>query len=263
MYFTKNKTPAFLIALLLLILCLPTMTLAESVDIQEITVPNRPIKGLIQVQKQGPVLTGFNEHQDPFGNTVHTPLYNKGSLAGATFEVRAVEDIIGKDGTLWFKADEVAASITTNAEGVAETKLLPLGHYYVTEVSAPAGYIFDSTRYDVLLEARDHETPTVSISIIASNDYMPTRITLHKEKEVVTTETDKEGITHTKLVNVPGEGFVFGLYNREPIAYTAGTLDADTLLATAVSDKNGQINFGGQFPQGPYYVRERRRRMKS
>lgn len=256
MYFTKNKTPAFLIALLLLILCLPMMALAESVDIQEITVPNRPIKGLIQVQKQGPVLTGFNEHQDPFGNTVHTPMYNKGSLAGAVFEVRAVEDIIGKDGTLWFKADEVAATVTTNAEGVAETKLLPLGHYYVTEVSAPAGYIFDSTRYDVLLEARDHETPTVSISIIASNDYMPTRITLHKEKEVVTTETDKEGITHTKLVNVPGEGFVFGLYNREPIAYTAGTLDADTLLATAVSDKNGQINFGGQFPQGPYYVRE-------
>ena len=256
MYFTKNKTPAFLIALLLLILCLPMMTLAESVDIQEITVPNRPIKGLIQVQKQGPVLTGFNEHQDPFGNTVHTPLYNKGSLPGATFEVRAVEDIIGKDGTLWFKADEVAAAITTNAEGVAETKLLPLGHYYVTEVSAPAGYIFDSTRYDVLLEARDHETPTVSISIIASNDYMPTRITLHKEKEVVATETGKEGITHTKLVNVPGEGFVFGLYNREPIAYTAGTLDADTLLATAVSDKNGKISFGGQFPQGPYYVRE-------
>ena len=256
MYFTKNKTPAFLIALLLLIFCLPMMALAESVDIQEITVPNRPIKGLIQVQKQGPVLTGFNEHQDPFGNTVHTPLYNKGSLAGATFEVRAVEDIIGKDGTLWFKADEVAAAITTNAEGVAETKLLPLGHYYVTEVSAPAGYIFDSTRYDVLLEARNHETPTVSISIIASNDYMPTRITLHKEKEVVTTETDKEGITHTTLTNVPGEGFVFGLYNREPIAYTAGTLDADTLLVTAVSDKNGKISFGGQFPQGPYYVRE-------
>ncbi len=256
MYFTKNKTPAFLIALLLLILCLPMIALAESVDIQEITVPNRPIKGLIQVQKQGPVLTGFNEHQDPFGNTVHTPMYNKGSLAGTVFEVRAVEDIVGKDGTLWFKADEVAATITTNAEGVAETKLLPLGHYYVTEVSAPAGYIFDSTRYDVLLEARDHETPTVSISIIASNDYMPTRITLHKEKEVVTTETDKEGITHTKLVNVPGEGFVFGLYNREPIVYAAGTLDAETLLATAVSDKNGKISFGGQFPQGPYYVRE-------
>ena len=256
MYFTKNKTPVFLVALLLLILCIPMMALAESVNTQEITVPNTPVKGLIQVQKQGPVLTGFNEHQDPFGNTVHTPMYNKGSLAGTVFEVRAVEDIVGKDGTLWFKADEVAATITTNAEGVAETKLLPLGHYYVTEVSAPAGYIFDSTRYDVLLEARDHETPTVSISIIASNDYMPTRITLHKEKEVLTTETGKEGIIHTTLTNAPGEGFVFGLYNREPIAYAAGILDADTLLATAVSDKNGKISFGGQFPQGPYYVRE-------
>ena len=256
MYFTKNKTPVFLVALLLLILCIPMMALAESVDTQEITVPNTPVKGLIQVQKQGPVLTGFNEHLDPFGNTVHTPMYNKGSLAGAVFEVRAVEDIVGKDGTFWFKADEVAATITTTEEGVAETKPLPLGHYYVMEVSAPAGYIFDSTRYDVLLEARDHETPTVSISIIASNDYMPARITLHKEKEVVTTETDKNGITHTTLANVPGEGFVFGLFNREPIAYAAGALEADTLLATAVSDKNGKISFGGQFPQGLYYVRE-------
>lgn len=256
MYFTKNKTPVLLAVLLLLILSLPMIALAETVGIQEITVPNRPVKGLIQVQKQGPVLTGFNTHQDPLGYTVHTPMYTKGSLAGAVFEVRAVEDIVGKDGTVWFKADEVAATIVTNAEDTAETALLPLGHYYVTEVSAPAGYIFDSTRYDVLLEAKDHETPTVSICVIANNDFMPTTIILHKEKEVVATENDKDGMTHTVLNRVPGEGFVFGLYNSQPITYAAGTMDADTLLATAVSDKNGKISFGGQFPHGQYYVRE-------
>ena len=124
MYFTKNKAPVILMALLLLILCLPVMVMAESAEVQEITVTNTPVKGRVQVQKQGPVLVGFNEHQDPFGYTVHTPMYNIGSLSGAVFEVRAVEDIVGKDGTLWFKADEVAAVLTTK-DGSAETEPLP------------------------------------------------------------------------------------------------------------------------------------------
>ena len=255
MYFTKNKMPVILLALLLLIVCLPVMSMAESAEIQEITVTNTPVKGLIQVKKQGPVLIGFNEHQDPFGNTVHTPMYNKGSVSGAVFEVRAVEDIVGKDGTLWFKADEVAATLTTK-DGEAETDPLPLGHYYVTEVSAPEGYIFDSTRYDVLLESRDHVTPTVTVCVIAVNDFLPTRISLHKEKEILNTETDHDGITHTTLKRVPGEGFVFGLYNSDPIAYTGGALEANTLLATAISDKNGKVSYSGQFPHGRYYVRE-------
>lgn len=255
MYFTKNKMPIILLALLLLITCLPVLSMAESVDVQEIPVTNTPVKGIIQVKKQGPVLTGFNEHQDPFGNTVKTPMYNKGSVSGAVFEVRAVEDIVGKDGTLWFKADEVAATLTTK-DGEAETDPLPLGHYYVTEVSAPEGYIFDSTRYDVLLESRDHVTPTVTVCVIAVNDFLPTRISLHKEKEILNTETDHDGITHTTLKRVPGEGFVFGLYNSDPIAYTGGALEANTLLATAISDKNGKVSYSGQFPHGRYYVRE-------
>ena len=256
MYFTKNKVPTILMALLLLIVCLPVMSMAESAEVQEIMVTNTPVKGRIQVQKQGPVLTGFNEHQDPFGYTVHTPVYGKGYLEGAVFEVRAVEDIVGKDGTLWFKADEIAAQITTTAEGSGETAPLPLGHYYVTEVSAPAGYLFDGTRYDVVLEAKDHVTPMVNACVIAVNDYLPTRISMIKEKEILKTETDKDGMTHTTLTRVPGEGFIFGLYNSDPIAYKDGLLDADVLLSTAISDKNGQISFSGHFPHGNYYVRE-------
>ncbi len=256
MHMTRIKVPVLLIALFLLMISIPTMVLAENAEVQEISVLNTPIKGIIQVQKQGPVLIGFNEHQDPFGNTVHTPMYNKGTLNGAVFEVRAVEDIVGKDGTVWFKADEVVATLTTEEDGEAETDPLPLGHYYVTEVSAPEGYIFDNARYDVLLEARDHVTPTLTVCVIAVNDFMPTRISLHKEKEILNTETDHDGMTHTTLKRVPGEGFIFGLYNSDPIAYAGGTLEANSLLATALSDKNGKISYSGQFPHGRYYVRE-------
>ena len=89
-----------LTALLLLLICLPLMVFAESAQVQDITVPNRPVKGVIRIEKQGPVLTGFNEHQDPFGYPVHTPLYSDGELEGATFEIRAVADIVGQARTV-------------------------------------------------------------------------------------------------------------------------------------------------------------------
>ena len=87
-----------------------------------------PVKGIIRLEKQGPVLRGFTEHLDPFGNMVHTPVFDTGRLQGAVFEIRAVEDIIGKDGTLWFKANETANVIVTSGEGVTESRPLPLGH---------------------------------------------------------------------------------------------------------------------------------------
>ena len=180
-----NKIPVFLLALLMIVMCIPSMVFAESADVQDVLVANTPIKGLIQIEKHGPMLIGFNTHQDPFGYTVNTPLYRDGWLDGAVFEIRAVEDIIGKDGTQWFKAGELAATVTTTVNRETSSELLPLGHYYVTEVSAPDGYIFDGTRFDVLLEARDHKTPVVKVGVIASNDFMPTRITLTKEKEVI------------------------------------------------------------------------------
>ena len=203
MYFTKNKTPAFLIALFLLLLTVPVLAFAEA-GTAEIAVANTPVKGVIQMEKVGPVLMGFNEYQDPFGNQVFTPIYGSGYLEGAVFEVRAVEDIVGKDGTVWFKAGELADTIVTTGEKTDQTKLLPLGHYYVTEVSAPDGYVFDSTRFDVVLEARDHETPVVTVTLAASNELMPVRISLYKEKEVLSIETDADGMVSTRLVNVPG-----------------------------------------------------------
>ena len=51
MQLINHKIPALLIALLLLAACFPA--LAETA---EIIVPNTPIKGIIQLEKQGPVL---------------------------------------------------------------------------------------------------------------------------------------------------------------------------------------------------------------
>jgi len=60
------------------------------------------------------------------------------SLAGAVFEVRT------SDGTL-------VDTVTTNADGTAQTRALPLGSYYITEKTAPRGFVLNSATYTVTL----------------------------------------------------------------------------------------------------------------
>ena len=187
MNYSRKTLPFLLLTLLTLLIMIPAAVFGEDVDVQEIAVTNTPVKGKILLEKQGLVLTGFEETDDGLGNTVHTPIYEDGWLEGAVFEVRAVEDSVGKEGTKWFSANEVAATITTSGNETDETPILPLGHYYVTEVSAPAGYKFESTRYDVVLDSVDRYTPVVEIKVTAKNDFIPAQISLKKEKEIVVT----------------------------------------------------------------------------
>ena len=190
MYITRKHFTVLMLALLMLLLTLPVMALGEADTAveQEVLVPNTPIRGMIQLEKRGAVLKSFIESQDPFGYTIHTPIYEDGSLAGAVYEVRAAEDVIGKEGTVWFKANELVTTITTTSEEISESELLPLGHYVITEISAPAGYVLDETHHDVILSASDHSTPVVKIGIKAENEFMQAKISLVKEKEVVATE---------------------------------------------------------------------------
>ena len=247
-----------ILSLLLLIVCLPAAVLGEDVkeDTQEIFVTNTPIKGKIVLEKTGMVLTGFVESQDSTGHTVYTPDYHEGYLAGAVYEVRAVEDIVGKEGTQWFKADEVAATITTTASGKDESPLLPLGHYYITEKSAPAGYKLDENRYDVLLQAVDQKTPVVVETVSVTDEFLPAKVSFSKVKQVIVTKERDKGLVTSEIETVPGEGFVFGLYNHEEIKYADGSLPKGTLIAVAVTDADGKASFEGNFPHGHYTLKE-------
>ncbi len=254
-----RRTRCFpLLVLLLLILAIPILAFAEAAEmaVQEIPVSNTPIKGTIEINKWGFVLKGFSENRDTLGYTVHTPLYQDDWLPGAVYEVRASEDIVGKEQTVWFKKGELAATITTTAGGSVVTELLPLGRYIVSEVSAPVGYVLDETRHEIALTASDHTTPVVTARLSAVNEFMSARITLTKEKEIVTTQHDEDGMVHSRLMNVPGEGFVFGLYSSDPIEYAGGSLPADTLIETGITDADGALTFTGDYPHGEYYVQE-------
>lgn len=252
-----TKRLPLLAFLLLMVMSLSCTAIAETSEaVQELTVPNTPIKGIIQIDKRGPVLAGFDEHLDANGLTVHTPLYAEGALEGAVFEIRAVEDITGRDGTTWFAAGELADTVTTTADAAAQSRLLPLGHYKVTEVSAPEGYAMDNAGFDVVLSARDQQTPVVSVTVCAANRLVPIRMTLHKEMEVISTAADETGIIHSAITSEPGAGCMFGLYNSSEISSPRGSLPKDSLMATAVSDADSVVIFDGFFPHGDYYVQE-------
>lgn len=222
----------------------------------EIEIPNDPVKGRILLDKKGLRLTGFETGIDPYGHEVHTPVYEERYLAGAVFEVRAAEDIIGRDGTVWYQAGELADTITTTENGGDASMPLPLGKYHLIETAAPEGYSFDSAPLLVELCAEDDTTPLAEVRVAVRNDYLPTEITLFKEKEAIRIVSGGKDGVQSILTNEPGEGFVFGLFSARDIPYADGALMADTLVASGVTDKNGMLRLTGMFPHGDYSIRE-------
>ena len=221
----------------------------------DIEIPNEPVMGRAMVEKKGLKFVRLAEQADAFGNIVHQPVYEEGYLAGAVFELRAAEDIIGKDGTVWFHAGDVADTITTTEAGKDASKELPLGRYELVEVSAPEGYLLDGAPHGVELRYENDHTAVVETTVTLGNDYLSAEITLEKEKEDLEIIMDGDHVRQ-EIVNIPGEGFVFGLFADEELRVGDVTLTADTLVATGATDAAGKLAFVGNFPHGAYYVKE-------
>ena len=71
-------------------------------------------------------------------------------LSDAVFLLHAKEDIITGDGVVHYHAGELVDTLTT-VQGMIASKPLYLGTYTLTEITAPDGYILDSTPHDVTL----------------------------------------------------------------------------------------------------------------
>ncbi|MBR2799667.1 MAG: hypothetical protein IKE04_02080 [Oscillospiraceae bacterium] len=247
------------LALVILMTCfqVPTVLADDEPVTIVLNVTNTPVHGDIVLEKTGLQLVRFADETDEFGNTLMKPVYQDGYMEGAIFELRAAEDIVGKEGTVFYQKDDLVETLTTSKTGAVKSKILPLGRYYLTEISAPDGYIFDSRPYNVTLSAVDNKTAIVEIRVSASNTYLPVRVTLRKQKEALTRTETEEGMIHQEVETVPGEGFVFGLYNSSVITYGDNQkLPAGTLMATGKTDADGLLVFSGMYPHGDYYLKE-------
>ena len=129
------------LALVILMTCfqVPTVFADDEPVTIVLNVTNTPVQGDIILEKTGMQLVRFADEKDEYGNTVMRPVYENGYLAGAVFELRAAEDIVGKEGTVFYKKDDLVEKLTTSKTGSVKSKILPLGKYYLKEISAPDG----------------------------------------------------------------------------------------------------------------------------
>ena len=141
----------------------------------------------------------------------------RADLAGAKFEVAAAEDIYVGNGYCIYPKGTVIDTITTGADGIAETtKAIYNGYSYtVTEIEAPKGYSIsdEPTQTIKLVEQQaefvvdfENEQNTIPFEItktdISTGELIPdcTFEILNENKEqVITGTTDENGIAHFQL----------------------------------------------------------------
>ena len=245
-----------LIAILMLPMAARAVTTSDAATVT-LNVTNTPVRGDVLLEKTGLQLVRFEDEQDAYGNTVMRPVFQNGYLAGVVFELRAAEDIVGREGSVFYRKDELIETLTTSKTGSVKSRVLPLGKYSLTEISAPDGYVLDATPHPFTLAAVDQQTAMVEAKVSAGNTYLPVRVTLRKQKENLLLTETADGMIHQTVETVPGEGFVFGLFNRDVIPYgDSQKLPANTLMATGATDSQGNLTFSGLYPHGDYYIKE-------
>ena len=245
-----------LIAILMLPMAARAVTTGDAATVT-LNVTNTPVRGDVLLEKTGLQLVRFEDEQDAYGNTVMRPVFQNGYLAGAVFELRAAEDIVGREGSVFYRKDELIETLTTSKTGSVKSRVLPLGKYSLTEISAPDGYVLDATPHPFTLAAVDQKTAMVEVKVSAGNTYLPVRVTLRKQKENLLLTETADGMIYQIVETVPGEGFVFGLFNRDVITYgDSQKLPANTLMATGATDSQGNLTFSGLYPHGDYYIKE-------
>ena len=120
---------------------------------------------------------------------------------------------------------------------------MPLGKYYLVETATIEGFVLDSTPIEADLSYVDQDTEVVYAGMDVTNERQKVKITVVK--------TDSE----TKK---PLEGAVFGLFAKEDIVNSEGTVivAADERIEKAVTGADGTVTFVSDLPLGQYYVKE-------
>ena len=205
-----------------------------------VTYENHPVKGKLVIHKSGETLKSFKKDF----------VYEETSLEGAEFEIYAAEDIFTPDHQVdeqgnrhvIYAKDTLVKTVTTNKNGEAVIKDLPLGKYRVKETKATSGFVLNPDSQEVSFIYKDQNTPEIEEKLEFSN-----------ERQKVELSVEKQDAETGKAL----KGATFGLYNKEAISSgDKVVVKADTLLQEITSNEKGKAAFTLDLPLGRYYVKE-------
>lgn len=219
----------------------------EGVTVITVTMENTVQKGIIKITKSGEVYADVANSGDD--EILYTPVYEVRGLIGAVYEVRADEDIVTPDGTLRYAAGESVDTLTTNEEGIAQSKELYLGKYQIVEKEAPYGMILNEEVHIVELTYAGQEAEITETTASVMNERQKLKIILEKEME----GDDQFGIAE----NAKYQNVKFGVYAEHEIKAANGkTIPKDGLVDIFTVNADGYAESAADLPLGSYYVKE-------
>ena len=163
---------------------------------------------------------------------------NNGEIFDVSFGLYAAEELTAADGTT-IPADGLIEVITLDENGHGKAiSDLPMGSYYVQEISTNSAYLKDDTKYPVVFEYAGQETALVSITAnegeAIENDLIYGAVSGKKY--------DEDG-------NALG-GALIGIFKTGTEEFTA-----ETAIQTTTSTDDGSFSFE-KVPYGTWIIRE-------
>ena len=164
---------------------------------------------------------------------------NNDEILNVSFGLYADEDLKASNGTVIPK-NGLIEIITCDEKGKSQfTTDIPIGSYYVKEISTDNHYILSDKKYPVVFEYAGQDTATVHISV---NDGEPI------ENEIIYGTIQGLKIDRETGENITGA--LFGLFSITETEFTE-----ETAILTSESNEEGIFTFEN-VPYGEYIIRE-------
>lgn len=252
----------------------------ETVQINNGVITNEPATGTLIFSKLGEVFIGFTEEEvifdeaqpdddasqetaentsdenlpsgdtdseDTDSYTAYKAVYEERNIPGATYELRAAEDIV-QNGVIIYESGEVIKEIVTDYTPTTVTDL-PVGKFELQESASPPGYLLDTTVYSFEIT---HDSYNAEVDVQT--------VTVYDTRQKVTLELIKEMMMPG--VNADEDAYkdvIFAIYAGEDITNYANevVLAADTVIDYITIDENGSGVCSADLPTGfDFYIKE-------
>ena len=179
---------------------------------------NKRVKGTLNITKYGENIK-YNDDKYYYNNDI--------LLNDVVFYLYAKEDVYENGKLIYSKDDKVNECTTT--DGKCKIENIPLGNYYLKEISSSEGNVLDNTEYNISFSYKDQYTENIVYNLEVKNHLPKGKIVINKYE----TGT-KNGISGT-LIEIRN-------INNE-------------IIYKGYTDKNGKIILDDML-YGKYYVSE-------